>query len=130
MVRAVLGIRHCTVTDIWPYTICQERDKQHQCPHSPKSLDSALYVISLYMGIQILESNLITPAIQQETVSLPPALTITSQLLMAILTGGLGLALATPLTAALIVLIRMLYIEDVLNDYAKLNNTGIQSLKR
>jgi predicted PurR-regulated permease PerM len=84
-----------------------------------QSFDSALYVVLLYTGIQILESYLITPVIQQKTVSLPPALIITSQLLMATLTGGLGLALATPLTATLIVLIRMLYVEDILNDYAK-----------
>lgn len=36
----------------------------------------ALYVILLYLGIQTVESYLITPLIQQKTVSLPPALTI------------------------------------------------------
>lgn len=82
-----------------------------------QNLNAIIYVVFLYTGIQILESYLITPIIQQKTISLPPALTIFSQLLMTTLTGFLGLALATPLTAALIVIIRMLYVEDILNDH-------------
>lgn len=81
-----------------------------------QDLDKAFYVVILYIVIQTVESNVITPTIQEKTISLPPALTISAQLLMAILVGGLGLVLATPLTAMLVVLLRMLYIEDVLNE--------------
>ena len=77
---------------------------------------TAVWVVALYVAIQTIESYLITPLIQQRTVSLPPALTITTQLLMGVLLGGMGLALATPLTAAGLVLVRMLYIEDLLGD--------------
>jgi predicted PurR-regulated permease PerM len=76
----------------------------------------ALYVIILYIAIQTVESYLLTPLVQQRTVSLPPALTISAQLLLGILAGGMGVIVATPLTAALLVFIRMLYIEDVLGD--------------
>ncbi len=76
----------------------------------------ALWVLALYAGIQTLESYLITPLIQRRAVRLPPALLILSQVLIAVLTGLLGLVLATPLLAAALVLIQTLYVEDVLGD--------------
>jgi predicted PurR-regulated permease PerM len=45
---------------------------------------------------------------------MPPALTLSMQLVAAVLLGVLGLALATPLTAAGTVLIRELYIKGML----------------
>ncbi|MGE3269472.1 MAG: AI-2E family transporter [Chloroflexota bacterium] len=73
-------------------------------------------VIALYVAIQTVESYVLTPLVQRRTVSLPPGLTITAQVLLGVLLGGLGLALATPLTAAALVLVKMLYVEDVLGD--------------
>jgi len=75
----------------------------------------AFYVIILYIIIQTIESYLITPIIQKKMISLPPVLIIITQLLMALFTGILGLALATPLLAVLSVLIKMLYIDKELN---------------
>lgn len=77
---------------------------------------TALYVIGLFIGVQLIESNLVTPWIERQTVELPPALTITSQLILAVLIGGLGLVLATPILAVLMVLIQMIYVEDILGD--------------
>ena len=45
---------------------------------------------------------------------MPPALTILSQVLLGLLLGPLGVVLAAPLTAAALVMIKMLYVEDVL----------------
>lgn len=81
-----------------------------------QSPTKSLYVILLYLAIQAVESYLLIPLVQRQAVSLPPALTITAQVLLGILVGGFGLVLAVPLTAALMVLIRMLYIEDALGD--------------
>ena len=75
---------------------------------------TALYVLGLYVLVQLIESNVVTPFIERETVELPPALTITFQLALGVLVGGLGLVLATPLLAAIVVAVQMLYIEDVL----------------
>lgn len=80
----------------------------------------ALYVLALYFGIQVIESYLITPLIERETVSLPPVLTIIFQLFMGIFIGGLGLVLASPLLAIILVLVKMAYIEDVLGDSVEL----------
>lgn len=78
--------------------------------------NTALYVALLYFGIQAVESNLITPLVQKQMIFLPPAIILIAQVLLGILVGGLGLILATPIIAIAMVLINMLYIEDVLGD--------------
>ncbi|WP_164103484.1 AI-2E family transporter [Candidatus Laterigemmans baculatus] len=75
-----------------------------------------VYVILLYTGLQFVESYLLTPMVQQHQVSLPPALVIAVQVLMGVLAGLLGIALATPLAAAVLVLVQDLYVQDVLHD--------------
>ena len=77
---------------------------------------TALYVLILYIGVQLVESNVVTPLIERETVELPPALTIVFQLSLAVMVGGLGLVLATPLLAVIMVVIQMVYIQDILGD--------------
>lgn len=74
----------------------------------------ALYVLTLYLVIQNLDGMVITPLIQQRAVSLPPVLVIGSQLLLAVLFGFLGLLIAVPLVAAAFVLVKMIYVEDIL----------------
>ena len=78
---------------------------------------TALYVLGLYIFVQLIESNVVTPFIERETVELPPGLTIVFQLALGVLVGGLGLVLATPLLAGIVVAVQMLYIEDVLGDH-------------
>lgn len=77
---------------------------------------SAAYVLALYVGVQLIESNLVTPFIERETVELPPTLTIIFQLSFGVMLGALGLILATPLLAVLMVLIQMVYVQGVLGD--------------
>ena len=75
-----------------------------------------LAVLGLYVGIETLESYLITPLVQKRVVSLPPALLIAMQILMGTLLGVLGIAVATPLLVIVIVLVQALYLRDVLGD--------------
>ncbi len=70
----------------------------------------------LYGVIQTLESYLLTPMIERRTVELPPALTLVALLVAALLFGWLGLLLAAPATAALMVLVQMVYVEDTLGE--------------
>lgn len=77
---------------------------------------SAVYVIAIFVGIQIIESNIVTPIIERETVSLPPVLTIVFQVGLGAMIGGLGLIMATPLLAVIVVIVKMVYFEDVLGD--------------
>lgn len=82
-----------------------------------ESPQTALYVIILYFVVQQLESYVVTPIVQQKAVSLPPAFTVFIQLLFVVLAGPLGLLLATPLAAAGLVIVRGLYVQDVLGDH-------------
>ena len=76
----------------------------------------AVYVGLLYLGVQVAESYVLTPLIDQRSVHLPPALAITTQVLLGTLLGALGVVFAIPLTALGMVLVRMLYIEDFLGE--------------
>lgn len=70
---------------------------------------TAAIVAGIYIVIQVVESNFITPMVQQKLVSIPPALIICAQLLISPLTGGWGLVLATPLMLIIMVLVQELY---------------------
>ncbi len=72
---------------------------------------TAALVAGLYMVIQVLESNFITPSVQKKLINIPPALIIMAQLFIAPLTGGWGLVLATPLMVILIVVVKELYLK-------------------
>ncbi len=74
----------------------------------------AIWVVVLYIVIQTVESYIITPLIQKRMVSLAPALVVFVQFLMGAILGTFALALATPLAAAGLVLVRKLYVEDFL----------------
>lgn len=84
-----------------------------------ESWQSALWVVALYVATQNIEGNFFTPMIQKKTVDIPPALTIASQLVFGLLFGFAGVALATPLAVALMVLVHALYIEDTLGDFGQ-----------
>jgi len=72
---------------------------------------TALLVAGLYILVQVLESNVITPQIQKRLIEIPPASIILAQLFMGVLTGGWGLVLATPLIAILMVVLQELWIK-------------------
>ena len=75
-----------------------------------------LYVVMLYGAIQAVEGYVLTPLIDRTTVKLPPALTLTAMVVAALLFGWLGLLLAAPAAAALMVLVQMVYVEDILGE--------------
>lgn len=75
----------------------------------------ALAVLVLYILIQQIESNLLTPLVMQKQVSLLPAITLLSQLVFAVFFGFLGLFMALPLTIVLQVLLKELIIKNWLD---------------
>lgn len=76
----------------------------------------SVYVLILFVVVQLIESNLVTPFIERRTVELPPALTVVAQVALGVLIGGIGLVLATPMLALVMVLVQMVYVQDVLGD--------------
>ena len=83
----------------------------------------AAYVVALYVGVQIIE-GLLEPIVQQRAVYLPPVLLIFAQVVLGILVGPLGVVLATPLAAAAMVVVNLIYVEDVLGDRDSTNTAS------
>ncbi|TYK66680.1 AI-2E family transporter [Colwellia echini] len=77
-------------------------------------VDTLIYVTILYVGIQVVESYILTPVLQAKIANLPPALTLFAQVLLASMVGMAGVLLAAPLVVTVMVLVKMLYIEDLL----------------
>ena len=76
----------------------------------------ALYVVGLYVALHAIEGYVLIPLVQRRAAKLPPAPILVGQLIFGLLGGFLGLLLATPTLAALVVLVRAIYVEDVLGD--------------
>jgi predicted PurR-regulated permease PerM len=81
-----------------------------------ESTQTALYVLILYAVLQTLEAYVLTPLVHRRAVHLPPVMTIAAQVILVALVGPLGLVVAVPLMAALIVTVQKLYVQDVLGD--------------
>ena len=77
----------------------------------PQGGTAVALAAGVYVAVQALESYVITPLIQQERVSMPPAFVIAAQLLFGALFGLLGLALATPIAAAGRTLVEEAYVK-------------------
>ena len=77
------------------------------------STNTAITVALIYIISQTVVSNIVTPLIQKRMINLPPALTIISQVIMGTLSGALGIILAVPLLAILIILIDELYVKKI-----------------
>jgi predicted PurR-regulated permease PerM len=65
-----------------------------------------LIVIGFYIGLQLVESYLLTPMIQSRAIFVPPAIVILAQVILGVLFGALGIALATPLAAVIAVIVK------------------------
>lgn len=81
---------------------------------------TAMYTAIFYFGIQQVESNILTPLIQQRMVHIPPALVILSVVAFGTVFGIAGIILATPLAVIAMVLIGMFYVQDVLGKDVKI----------
>jgi predicted PurR-regulated permease PerM len=76
----------------------------------------ALWVALVFLAVQMIESYVLAPLVQHRAVHLPPAAILFAQVLMGAIVGALGVAVATPLAAAVMVAVSMLYVEDALGD--------------
>jgi predicted PurR-regulated permease PerM len=71
-----------------------------------------LWALGVHALIQTVEGYVLAPLIQKRAVDVPPVLTLAAVMLFGALFGALGIALATPLVAALKVAVARLYVED------------------
>lgn len=80
-----------------------------------------LIYIPVYLGCQFLESNVITPQVVKAQLNIPAGFLMLFQLLIIMALGAIGLVLAVPILACLIVLVREIYSYDILH----LNNRKV-----
>jgi hypothetical protein len=73
------------------------------------------FVLLTYLGIQQLESNVLTPTIVRRQMDIPAAAIFLFQLIAGTLFGFFGVLLAVPLLSTLITLVRETYVYDSLN---------------
>lgn len=78
----------------------------------------AVAVGLLFWFVHFIEGTFITPYVQDETVDIPPALSIFSTVVFGLLFGAAGVLLTRPFTVVAMVLIERLYVEDVLGEHA------------
>jgi predicted PurR-regulated permease PerM len=76
----------------------------------------AVYTAGIYLVVQMVDGYVLTPLVDRRSVELPPVLTISAQLLLGVLFGFVGLLVASPFGATAMILVKMLYVEDVLGD--------------
>ena len=77
------------------------------------SPEKALIVAGLYVGIQFLENHILIPLLMKGGMDLPPALTVITQALLALVFGFLGLMVAVPLLATIMVTVQVLYVQKL-----------------
>lgn len=81
-----------------------------------ESIQLALYVTAIYIVVQLVETYLVTPLVQERTVAMPPALLLNGQVILGYLAGAIGVFLATPLLVSLMVAVQILYVEEEIGD--------------
>ena len=86
----------------------------------PEGAVTTMWTLGLYAFVQGFESYVLSPLLAQRTVWLPPALTILAQVAAGLVLGWMGIVLAAPLTAVALILVKMLYVEDVLGEHVEL----------
>ena len=80
------------------------------------SPEKALAVVIAYVLIQFFENHILIPLLMKQGVDVPPALTIITQALMALVFGFIGLLVAVPALVATMVAVKMLYVEGVVGE--------------
>jgi predicted PurR-regulated permease PerM len=75
------------------------------------STKTAVIVALIYIACQTIVGSIALPLLQKKMINIPPALTLLSQLIMGTLSGLMGIILAVPLLAILIIVVNELYIK-------------------
>ncbi|GJE61969.1 AI-2E family transporter [Methylobacterium trifolii] len=78
--------------------------------------NALLGALGVYLAVQCLESYGLTPFIQKRALDIPPATIFAGQLILGVIFGLWGIALALPLMAVIKVLLEQLYVEDTLGE--------------
>jgi predicted PurR-regulated permease PerM len=87
-------------------------------------LETMLWTAGLYLLVQQIEANVITPLIQHRTVEIPPALSLFAVVAAGVAFGALGVVLAAPLAVVAYVAVKKLYVRETLGEPTKVPGEG------
>ncbi|MEO8033784.1 MAG: AI-2E family transporter [Acidobacteriota bacterium] len=94
------------------------------------SPQKALWVFLTFVVLQQLEGNVLIPMLLQKAVEVPPALSLIGIASLGIVLGILGVFIAEPLVAAMLVIVKMLYVQpmdgDEVPNAKRIEATGAQ----
>lgn len=89
-----------------------------------------IWALILYILVQQLEANIVTPVLQRRIVSIPPVLLLLSFVGLGSIFGVLGIIVAAPLTIAIFILVREFYVGDLLSEREHLNEIKSREQQR
>lgn len=81
--------------------------------------EKVVWVLLLYWVVQLVETNVITPFIQDRMASVPPLVLIGSQLLMGGLVGVVGVMFAAPFALTLMVVVQVVWLRHTLGEHVE-----------
>ena len=81
--------------------------------HGTTGFGHAMLVVGLGVVVHLIEGNVVSPLVMSRKVDLPPVLTIVSVLVMGRLLGPLGLIVALPTLATIMVIVRRILITRI-----------------
>jgi|SoiMetStandDraft_2_1073263.scaffolds.fasta_scaffold23831_2 predicted PurR-regulated permease PerM len=79
----------------------------------------ALVVLALYVGIQVVESNVIIPAVMPKTARLHPAVILIGVLAVGKLFGVVGLFVAVPVISAVVILTEEVWVKEIEESHSR-----------
>lgn len=78
--------------------------------------DSILLIVVIIYGVSFVQSQIVAPLLVADSINLPPVLILLGQIVAGSFLGFLGIMLAVPITAIIMVLVQEVYVKDVLGD--------------
>lgn len=78
--------------------------------------NTAFYALLVYVAVQQIESNVLTPIVQRWAVELPPVIALFSIVVCGVLFGVWGVIFATPMAVVVMAMVKHLYVEDTLEN--------------
>ncbi len=86
------------------------------------------WIIVIIYGTSFLQSQVIAPLVFKESINLPPVLVLIGQIFAAVFLGFLGIMLAVPIIAILMILVQEVYVKDVLGDKPALEMSPVDDV--
>ena len=74
------------------------------------------WIIVVIYGVSFVQSQLISPLLVSESLSMPPVLVLMGQIVAGIFLGFMGIMLAVPITAIAMIFVQEVYVKDILGD--------------